>query len=172
MRVVSENSEADLARQESLYRMGWAVRELTANLLRITRGAGKPHEVMRQVTDLAAAMRGYHAVTGFGPVDEMAHLPDVSESWETMQSWSAENQEREYAKQAIRRGVLQIVASRLVGQKPQEAAGDYELQNGMNELKRVQAEANKAWEASRRAVAVSTRSSKPKAKVGRPKKPL
>jgi hypothetical protein len=40
--IVSENSEADIARHSALARVEWRLRELAANLLRIIRGAGKP----------------------------------------------------------------------------------------------------------------------------------
>jgi hypothetical protein len=53
MRIVSENSETDLARQRALDQVDWKIRELTANLLRITRGAGKPYEIMQQMMQLA-----------------------------------------------------------------------------------------------------------------------
>jgi hypothetical protein len=64
MHTVSENSEADLARQRASDQVEWKIRELTANLLRITRGAGKPYEIMQQMVDLAETMRGYQAATG------------------------------------------------------------------------------------------------------------
>jgi hypothetical protein len=55
MRIVSEKSEAQIARHQAeiardraMNKASWALRELTANLLRVTRGAGKPYEIGRQ----------------------------------------------------------------------------------------------------------------------------
>ena len=44
-----------------------------------------------------------------------------------------------HAKQAIIRGALQIVASRLVGQLTQERAGDHEMYRGLNRMEEIQA---------------------------------
>jgi hypothetical protein len=43
MRIVSENSEADFARNTAMAKVDWALRDLTANLMRVTRGAGRPY---------------------------------------------------------------------------------------------------------------------------------
>jgi hypothetical protein len=102
MRIVSENSETDLARQRALDQVDWKIRELTANLLRITRGAGKPYEIMTQMIELAEAIRGYHAATGLSPyADEFARALNVSNDLETMQHWRAEDRDREYAEERI-----------------------------------------------------------------------
>lgn len=55
MRLVSENSEAELARHTAEGQVKWKIRELAADLLRIIRGAGKPYEIMRQMVELSEA---------------------------------------------------------------------------------------------------------------------
>ncbi len=67
MKLVSENSEAEFARTRYEAEIRWALRNLTANLIRITRGAGKPYEIVRQVDELARALRGYHDALGHWP---------------------------------------------------------------------------------------------------------
>lgn len=146
MRTVSENSEVDLAHQQALSQLDWKLRELTANLLRITRGAGKPYQIMQQMTDLAAAIQGFWDAKGLSPYgDEFARALDVSNDLETMQSWSNEDREREYAERRLIRGVLQVVASRLIGQKTQEAAGHNEMYDGLRSLEDLRAKERKAW---------------------------
>jgi hypothetical protein len=173
MRIIGENSETDLARQRALDQVDWKIRELTANLLRITRGAGKPYEIMTQMIELAEAIRVYHAATGLSPyADEFARALNVSNDLETMQHWRAEDRDRDDAEERIIRGVLQVVASRLVHQRTQEAAGDSEMYDGIRSLENLRAEARKAQAKAARgpdAGVVKGRPTKPKAKVGRPK---
>jgi hypothetical protein len=170
--MVSENSKADLARQRASDQVEWKLRELTANLLRITRGAGKPCEIMQQMVDLTEAMRRYQAATGLWPTDEFVRALNVSYDLETMQHWRDEDRHREYAKDHIIRGALQIVASRLVDQKTQEAAGRSEMHDGIRSLEDLRSEARKAITRAAKefaAGAVKGRPAKPKAKVGRPR---
>jgi hypothetical protein len=68
MEVVSENSEAELARRrredevaDALEQLGGRLRTLATNLLRIIRGAGKPSEIVFQ------AMTAYHEAAGRWP---------------------------------------------------------------------------------------------------------
>jgi hypothetical protein len=53
---------------------------------------------------------------------------------EVVERLNDEKLEQYYAEQSIIRGALQIVASRLVGQIPQEAAGRHEMYDGVNKL--------------------------------------
>jgi hypothetical protein len=173
MHTVSENSEPDLARQRALDQFEWALRELAANLMRITRGAGKAHDVMQQMSELAKAIRDYHVTAGMWPSSyEFTHALKVSKDFETVRQWSIENQERENAERLIIRGALQIVASRLVAQTTQESAGHSEMHDGMNELARVRAEAWKARAQAARDAPPTTmvKSTKPRAKAGRPRR--
>jgi hypothetical protein len=89
-----------------------------------------------------------------------------------MQHWRAEDRDRDDAEERIIRGVLQVVASRLVHQRTQEAAGDSEMYDGIRSLENLRAEARKAQAKAARgpdAGVVKGRPTKPKAKVGRPK---
>ena len=59
MRLVSDQSEADMRRRETREALVWPLRDLTANLLRITKGAGKPWELMKPARGMS---RGIAAV--------------------------------------------------------------------------------------------------------------
>jgi hypothetical protein len=49
IRIVSEQSEAEIERKPAEGELDWRLRELAANVLRIVRGAGKPYELLRQM---------------------------------------------------------------------------------------------------------------------------
>src|SRR5580698_9889249 len=138
MRTVSENSQTELARRRASDQVDGKIRELTANLLRITRGAGKPQEIMQQMNDLAAAIWSFWDSVGLSPyADEFSRALDVSNDLETTSQRSAEDRYRDEVEDLIIRGVLQIVASRLVRQKTQEAAGRSEMVLGLRALEEL-----------------------------------
>src|SRR3546814_2874168 len=60
MEVVSSNSDAEIARNDALQGLRWRLREIAANLMRIARGAGKPHGVGEQVYAVLEGYRAYH----------------------------------------------------------------------------------------------------------------
>jgi hypothetical protein len=179
MPTANEKSEADLVRQTASDQVDWKIRELTANLLRITRGAGKPEEIMRQMNDLAAAIRGYWDAFGLSPYgDEFARALDVSHDLETTRNWSSENRDRDFAEHRIIRGALQVVASRLAHQTPHETLGRGEMYGGIKALEDIRAKGWETWTKitrddppTRRGVNVTT-SPKLKAKRARPRKPV
>jgi hypothetical protein len=178
MRIVSEKSEADLARERASDRVGWKLRELTANLLRITRGAGKPEEIMRQMNGLTAAIQSFWEAVGLSPyADEFSRALDVSNDLETKRHWRPEDRYRDDAEERIIRGVLQIVASRLVHQRAQETIGRSEMYDGINAIEDIRAEERKAREKAARDArqapnGTNTSKSRPtklKSKMGRPR---
>lgn len=59
--------------------LSWAVRECAANLLRIVRGAGKPHELLLQMKKVIESAVKFQEVHGYWPDDVIAaelHLVD------------------------------------------------------------------------------------------------
>jgi hypothetical protein len=146
MRIVNENPDADLARERATRQVDWTLRDLTANLMRVTRGAGKPYEIGRQAQDFIAALIDYRDAVGhFPPSAELASLLTVERDPEVMARMNDDNLAQIYAEQEIIRGSLQIVASRLVGQSKQETAGSHEMLGGVNSLIAARAERQKKW---------------------------
>jgi hypothetical protein len=90
-----------------------ALIELTANLLRVTRGAGKAWAIGDQAVALVKAMAKFQEITGIWPTAELAN--EIS-SWDELPSYLTKDEdiEHHYAEQAALRGALQIVASRLL----------------------------------------------------------
>jgi len=94
MRVVTENTDADLARQRATVEVRWTLRELTANLLRVIRGAGKPHEIGLQAQALVETYVKYREVVGhFPPPEEFSQLLSVDRDREMLARCSEESYE-------------------------------------------------------------------------------
>jgi hypothetical protein len=138
MRIVSENSEADLAHQRAMAPVDWALRDLAANLMRVTRGAGRPHYVGRQAQALVEALSEYRDAIGYFPSpEEIANALAIERSPERIEQMSDEEFDLFRAEHAIVRGSLQIVASRLLDQKTQETAGEDEMYKGLGEIEAI-----------------------------------
>ena len=135
MRVVSENSETDLARRQAVERVRWALREMTANLLRVVRGAGKSHEIVNQTAELLQALASYRDVVGtFPPVDELDRFLRMGRDFDAYMQYEEQVRARISAEESIVRGALQMAASQLIGQSTQEAAGRHEMYGGLNAI--------------------------------------
>lgn len=106
------------------------LRSLTANLIRVTRGAGKSYELTSQVFELADALTKYRAVFGCGVSSDV--LNRMLNGPVTPRLNGNDEYGRKSAEHLVIRGALQIVASRLLGQRTQESAGEGELLDGVN----------------------------------------
>jgi hypothetical protein len=117
---------------------------LTANLLRVTRGAGNPYAIVRQATAFVEALVEYGDAAGglFNSV-EITNSLRAEPDGEPMRRLKGEHLAQYLAEQAVIRGALQIVASRLLGQRTQEATGHHEMYDGVNELEEIRAERRK-----------------------------
>lgn len=154
MRIVSENSEADIKRREAEHRrdrsgqqMRLALRHLAANLMRITRGAGAPEDLVPQMVEFLEAFNAYGDAAGIPPSPfTIREMLDTSIDNDTLVEMSYPEQTKIDGEEAILRGSLQIAASRLVWQRLQERAGEDEMQRGLRLLK----EAREAREEERR----------------------
>jgi hypothetical protein len=128
MRIVAENSEADLARERATEEVRWALQDMAANLLRVVRGAGRPHEVGLQAGRLIEALAAYREVAGMFPhAYDLTRFLSVNRDEEMLARCSKDERARAYEEERVVRGALQVAASRLAGQKTQEAAGHHEM---------------------------------------------
>ncbi|WP_128925756.1 hypothetical protein [Bradyrhizobium guangxiense] len=132
--------------------ISWAVRECAANLLRIVRGAGKPHELLLQMKKVIDSAVKFQEVHGYWPDDVIAaelHLDDERQeilercragnlSQADIDRWRNDGTLDEMSAEYITFcGALQVIASRMIGQKTQESAGDSEFHRGLRELEEV-----------------------------------
>jgi hypothetical protein len=170
MHVVSENSETDLARKRAMGVVDWSLRQLTANVIRVARGAGKAYEIPLQAQEFIDALVGFREAVGHFPSDyELAACITIEPTQELHDRLSLENRQEMGTERQIIRGALQITASHLLGQAAQKSAGGNEMLDGIRNMETFRAERQKAWEAEVRARAVGQvrRRRKPK-KPGSP----
>ncbi len=144
--VVSERSEVDVERRRAAQeieraedQIEGALRELVANILRIMRGAGKGYEVGNHLGRAYEAMLEYERLTGHGMWKaSVPHRLSIRQSLDT----SAADYFVTHEEEDMISGAMQIVASRLLGQRTQESAGDREMHIASNDrcdaLKRFQ----------------------------------
>jgi hypothetical protein len=162
MEIVASSSDDERARRRALDDAGSALATLAANLMRISRGAGKPADVAVQAAEVVIIVREYEALTGHGvPVGAVSDALSVRPAYEWTMQFPDDERERIRATEQMIAGALQVAASRLVGQKTQERAGDDELYRGVSRLRELQEELRRQRQAA-------TRAAKPKAdKVSR-----
>ncbi len=163
--VVSQRSQNQIDTAHAQHRFDRAVIEMAANIIRIVRGAGKPHELIKQCADVVNRAVDFDDVSGRFPSDysiSIALDPPKDPLEYHDDYWFA----RKIAHQSMIRGALQVAASRLVGQSLQERSGENEMENAFNTMIRAVEDLKKkrAMEekASRRKPAAKTKAAKRK----------
>lgn len=132
MRIVSEQSEADLAKHRAVEDLSWPLRSLAANLIRVVRGAGRAYELPSQMVAVLEAIEAYREVVGHYPSDyELSQPINVRypENWRLRDGYDG-------ALSTMVQGALQMAASELVRQDTQMTAGESEMLKGVQRLER------------------------------------
>ncbi|RID91518.1 hypothetical protein D2N39_12505 [Gemmobacter lutimaris] len=138
MQVVSENSEAEIKRHAAEVEIKMAWRRLTANVLRIAAGAGKPHLILDQIADYAKATRDYEAATGspFHAEGHLAHYANADVALLEYRDWvdplSMETDEH-YAERKIIDGAMRVHAGYLLDQLTQVSSAEKLMSEGIRE---------------------------------------
>lgn len=141
IRLVATTTEAERAHGWAEDQVSWALRNLTANLLRIIRGAGKPHEIVEQSARLTQALVEYQEAVGhWPPSHELSEMLSIDHPGEWRSQSNSSERDFLEATECIVRGALQKAASRLIGQLTQERAGGRELYDGVRDLENARAE--------------------------------
>jgi hypothetical protein len=160
------------------------IRDVAANLLRVIRGAGKPHELLLQMKSVIDASGKFQQIYGHWPPSHIfageLHLKSEDEEyWEAQRQGRYTNEqverrladgehERILAEHTIQRGALQMIASALIGQNTQQIAGEGELYEGLRDWAKNRKERlERRREAERAAARAATAS-----KIAPPKKAL
>lgn len=130
----------------------WAIRDCAANMLRIIRGAGKPYELMRQMQMALHTSAKFYEVHGYWPQEVIVNdlrIEDEASKWFRKAQEGALDQAsvdrwrddgtfyRMAAEHSMFCGALQVIASELIGQTTQKAAGSREFHDGLREYQRV-----------------------------------
>lgn len=155
IRVVSEQSDADIQRSRTREALAWPLRRLTANIMRIAKQGGRPVELLLQMEACCKALREYADAHGCLPDAQLIQdILDCDLAWREHRPWIEERKaevanlddngdsgfyEREEAMRMIRRGALQAVASMLVDQLPQQRMGENDIHSGIRLMETAQA---------------------------------
>ena len=132
MRLVSERSEAAIAQEAAGTAVATAIRELTANLILVSRGAGQANDVGSQAMALIESFQEYHDAFGRLPGQELTEFLDHDRLWGDF-DWSrfdGDYADRHFATIKMVRGALQMTASSLQGHRGDYIAGERELHDG------------------------------------------
>ncbi len=117
------NHDTNADRERVTNALSWSLRDLTSNLIRITRGAGKSHEIGNQLVSVIRVMNEYKSIFGYWPasheIDRMLRLAPTQQHY------------------SIIRGALQVTASTLVDQNTQRFAGESEMHEGIERIVRA-----------------------------------
>jgi hypothetical protein len=149
LRVVSEQSEADIRKQRVHDQLTRDLRRFAANFLRMTSGSGKPLELLRQMEKVAASIRAYaDAHDGALPASKVIHqildshaalveyrpwIRDVEEA--TRLRWEANGEsDRSKAVAGIIRAGLRMVASEFVDQLTQHSVAESDFYEQVRKL--------------------------------------
>jgi hypothetical protein len=149
LRVVSEQSEANIRKQQVHDQLTRDLRRFAANFLRMTSGSGKPSDLLQQMERLAATIRAYaDAHDGALPAPKVVHqildsraaklgyrpwIKDVEEA--ARQHWEADGEsDRSKAVAGITKAGLRMVASALVDQLTQHSAAESDFYEQVKKL--------------------------------------
>ena len=106
--------------------ISYRLRDLTANLIRVARGHGKPYDIVTQILELTDFLREYQASTG--------RWPDAGNLLGTINQYDAREDLHGHAQEMMISGALQVAASRLLRQTNIESQGRSEMFQGHRDL--------------------------------------
>jgi hypothetical protein len=134
------NVVSELERRQRRNKLTYTLRALTANLLRIANGAGRPGDLATQLAACTAAIDAYDDIQGTLPSeDHFQSILDYEAAWRDYHPGTKDAEtERERAMSQIRKGALQMVASMLLDQGAQQRRGEKDIYDGirlMNEVR-------------------------------------
>ena len=112
LRFVNESDDLAKLDKERAHRA--ALLELTANLMRVVRGAGKAERIAAQTNAFAVAFNEYSDLHGHGPAADL--LREILH-FRSNDAAGGPHPEEAIAESAICRTALQVVASKLLDQK-------------------------------------------------------
>lgn len=153
LEIVSSQTDADLAEREARSKADWALRELTANLLRVAAGAGRPHSITGQIVDALNAFHAYRMEVGHYPDAQI--IADALDYEDERPSHREDYSERVFAERQIVKQSLRVTASKMLGQRTQASTAMHEVYEGIRKIEREREMERAKWRtpaASKRAL--------------------
>jgi hypothetical protein len=116
-----------------------ALREMTANLLRVMRGTGRPEDVVQHAQAFTACCAAYREIVGRDPAPAaLAQALRLSAAPGADTNGDGENwSEWDRAVREMVHGGLQVAAAELLAQHAQAAAGRRELFSGYRDIEKI-----------------------------------
>ncbi len=159
LKIVSSQTSTHIELNRAEGDLEFPFRDLAANVIRTVRGAGRPEDLVAQMSACLEAAEAYRKLTGHYPKAKiyrrflnLAEFAFDPTKWADDREKEAINQlamsgypVRIEAEGMIHRGAMQVAASRLLGQHTQEVLGDHELYMGVHLLKDSLAVQNVYW---------------------------
>lgn len=150
LQLVAENSQGEIDANWAQQDVDRALVELAANVIRVVRGAGKPHQLLGQCADVVNAAVAYREAAGMLPspfsLAESIRLRHEGFEYDD-HFWL----ERQISKRLMIDGALQVAASKLLGQHLQIRRGEDEMDRGIRNLERAKEDLRKKRAAEERA---------------------
>jgi hypothetical protein len=150
--VVSERSAEDIIKQRATLALKFSLINLTANLIRVVRGAGKPDRIVDYIDGFVDAFNEYYKVIGHAPtgamLSDLIRFPDRADL-----KLDDDRLDEMLLEDAICRSALQMVASTLMEQRIHQEEALGELQGHLRRFVDVRERAKKRRARTRRAAA-------------------
>ena len=111
----------------------WPLRELTSNVMRISRGAGKPYEILKNCCQVVQRFQEYRETVGFWPsTSELQQILSFRDP--RLKDYRLPYDEMANAVEDVVSGALRMAAGRLLFEKLQADHGNKELIEGVNRI--------------------------------------
>ena len=149
VKLVVENDPAEVKRRREFHNVRFFLVKLAANMLRVSRGAGRPSDIVEQCLALLESFEDYRKEVGQYPLPQ-----DIADALNFRNSRVSHGYPdyvsgRTTAIQEIIAGSLQYVASEYLNQHPQIATAKNQLQDGIRQLDAFHAAERKEWQKER-----------------------
>jgi hypothetical protein len=140
LRVVAENNTTTVNHERHRWLYEQPLRALSANIIRVSRGAGKPDDILADCINVATKFQEYLGLVGVWPPGfEIQELLSAQKSYYPSRAPDYYD-EIEDATETIISGALRVAAARLVRQDLQERLGERELKDGVRAIERCREE--------------------------------
>ena len=111
MKVVSENSDRDLARKRAIEEVERSIRMLAANCLRVVRGAGDADNLGMEAKQFVDALLHYHEKVGYWPPsEELRTALEIDSRPRRAGREANEEFDDSYAREIVIHGALRVAA--------------------------------------------------------------
>jgi len=148
MRLVINQDDDEIARRRAERLAMSALRTVAANLMRVTRGSGKPEEIVLQLDRLVTDLRAYREISKEWPsADTFARALDIRSDKLDRARENPDYFDESIAQLKIVRAALGVAAAQLLGQATQISTSNHELYAGATDLRNALDEQNRRWAA-------------------------